>query len=426
MMKTIKGRLLITVSTAAFIILFIGVTAGAALVGKADVGSAAGAGILIGVAGTVLIGLSVYSVSCKVLSPLAELKQFAAGNFSEAGTADSKMPVADGFKDETEEIMNATKAVRQRIKSTITGTNGEARNIAETASAAYSEMADLNNRIDEMDQVMEGLSGKVKEAAEVTQEISDASSAIGTVVDDVSCKASESADASSDINRRAEKLYKSTVDSQRQALAIYHNTEGELERALREVEKIEIIKNLSREIGGIAGKTNLIALNASIEAARAGEAGRGFEVVAEEIRSLAENSQMTVDKIQKVIDEVVGSVMKLKDSSGRLLEFVKDQVMSDYDNMVRTAEQYQKDAFFFDGIATDLGASAEEMGASIEEMLASLQSVSSLNNVIVDEVSHVADAMQNTNVGSEEILRKMAIMERSSRSLQEIASNFQV
>ena len=100
--------------------------------------------------------------------------------------------------------------------------------------------------------------------------------------------------------------------------------------------------------------------------------------------------------------------------------------MSDYDNMVRTAEQYQKDAFFFDGIATDLGASAEEMGASIEEMLASLQSVSSLNNVIVDEVSHVADAMQNTNVGSEEILRKMAIMERSSRSLQEIASNFQV
>lgn len=425
-MRTIKGRLLVTVSAATFIILFIGVTAGAGLVGKAGMGSAVGAGILTGLIGTGLIGLIVYSVFSRVLAPLAELKQFAAGNFSEAGRADSKIPVADGFKDETEEIMHAATAVKQRIRSTITGTNGEAQNIAETASAAYSEMADLNNRIDEMDQVMEGLSGKVREAAEVTQEISDASSEIGTVVDDVSCKASESADASRDINIRADKLYKSTVDSQRQASVIYHNTEGELERALREVEKIEIIKSLSKEIGGIAGQTNLIALNAAIEAARAGEAGRGFEVVAEEIRNLAESSQMTVDKIQKVIDEVVDSVMKLKDSSGRLLEFVKDQVMDDYDTMVRTAEQYQKDAFFFDGIATDLGASAEEMGASIEEMLASLQSVSSLNNVIVDEVNHVADAMQNTNVGSEEILRKMAIMERSSRSLQEIASNFQV
>ena len=66
------------------------------------------------------------------------------------------------------------------------------------------------------------------------------------------------------------------------------------------------------------------------------------------------------------------------------------------------------------------------MGASIEEMLASLQTVSSLNNVIVEEVSNVAGAMQNTNVDSEEILRKMAIMERSSRSLQEIAAAFRV
>ena len=325
-----------------------------------------------------------------------------------------------------EEVTHATRAIKQRIKDTITGTSGEAANIAGTASEAYSEMADLNNKIDEMDQVMEGLISKVREAAEVTQSISDASSEIGTVVDDVSCKASESADASRDINGRADKLYQSTVESQRQAAAIYHGTESQLEHALQEVEKIEVIKNLSKEIGGIASKTNLIALNAAIEAARAGEAGKGFSVVAEEVRTLAESSQMTVDKIQKVIDEVVDSVMKLKDSSGKLLQFVNDQVMKDYDTMVSTAEQYQKDAFFFDGIATDLGASAEEMGASIEEMLASLQSVSSLNNVIVDEASHVSGAMQNTNVSSEEILRKMAIMERSSRSLQEIAGNFQV
>lgn len=425
-MKTIKSRLLAAVSATAFIILFIGSAAGISAAGRTGIGSAVGAGILIGIVGTVLLDLIVGTIFNKALAPLAELKQFAAGNFSEQGASGQKAVVANGFKDEAEEITHATRAIKQRIKDTITGTSEEAANIAGTVSEAYSEMADLNNKIDEMDQIMEGLIGKVREAADVTQEISDASNEIGTVVDDVSCKASESADASSDINGRAEKLYKSTLESQKQAAVIYRGTESQLEQALKDVEKIEIIKNLSQEIGGIASKTNLIALNAAIEAARAGEAGRGFEVVAEEIRNLAESSQLTVDKIQKVIDEVVDSVMKLKDSSGRLLEFVKDKVVSDYATMVTTAEQYQKDAFFFDGIATDLGASAQEMGASIEEMLASLQSVSSLNHVIVEEVSNVAGAMQNTNVNSEEILRKMAIMERSTRSLQEIAGRFQV
>ena len=425
-MKTIKGKLLLTVSAAAFVILVVASVVSAIVIGKANVGSAVGTGLVIGVIGAVLIDLIVGITFGKALVPLAELKQFASGDFSDEVPTLAKTTVAEGFKDEVEEVTHATRSIKDRIKETIVVTSTEADNIAQTASAAYSEMADLNNNIDQMDQVMEKLIDKVREAADVTQAISHASGDIDNAVTSVASQASDSAEASKEINARADELYKNTLESKKQASLIYHSTEHELERALQEVEKIEVIKNLSQEIGGIANQTNLIALNAAIEAARAGEAGKGFAVVADEVRNLAENSQVTVDKIQEVIEEVVDSVIALKDSAGKLLNFMKDHVINDYHTMVSTAEQYQKDAGFFDGVASDLGTASEHMGASVAQMLESLQKITELNGVIVDDVRSVADAMQNTNVGSEEILRKMNILERSSRSLQEIASNFKV
>ncbi|MCM1386633.1 MAG: methyl-accepting chemotaxis protein [Bacillus sp. (in: Bacteria)] len=386
------------------------------------------ASVLICIIGMVLIiGIVVFTAN-KFLAPIADLKQFASGDFRDETMQQEKIKhqVAEGFKDELEEIEYATKSVRKQIRDTILGTKEEANGIADTASEAYSDMAELNNGLDRMDQLIEAVKVKANDAAGVTNTISIASTEIGTVVDSVSMKASEAADASGVINVRAEKLLESTENAKKRASQIYRKVEKELEAALQEVEKVDEIKTLSQEILSITAKTNLIALNASIEAARAGEAGKGFAVVAEEVRTLAENSKAAVDNIQAVINEVVDSVMALKDSSGTLLNFMKDHVIGDYHTMLDTAKQYKEDAVFYDGIATDLGASAQEMGASIQQMIASLQTITETTAAMVEDIHNVADTMQHTNVSSEEIMRKMAILERSSRSLQEIIRNFKI
>ena len=302
----------------------------------------------------------------------------------------------------------------------------EAAGMENIASEAYSNMAELNNGLDEMDQLVEDVTGKAKEVADVTKTISSSSTEFGVVVDGMSLKAAEAAEASGVISARAEKLLQSTTEAKSQASLIYRKVEKELEKALLEVERIETVKTLSQEILSIAAQTNLIALNASIEAARAGEAGNGFAVVAEEVRKLAEDSKSAVDNIQAVINDVVDSVMALKDSSGTLLNFMKEHVIGDYHAMLDTAKQYQEDAVFYDGIAGELGAAAQQMGASVEEMLAALQTVTDMNEVMVHDIDNVASAMQHTNVSSEEILRQMAILERSSRSLRAIVNGFKI
>lgn len=386
------------------------------------------ASIFICVMGVLLIVGCVILAANRLLSPIADLKQFASGDFREESdnAGRKKHRVGEGFKDELEEIEHATQSVRKQIRESILGTMEEAAGMENIASEAYSNMADLNNGLDEMDQLVEEVTGKAKEIAEVTKTISSSSTEFGVVVDGVSLKAAEAAEASGKINVRAEGLLQSTTEAKSQASLIYRKVEKELEKALVEVERIETVKTLSQEILSITAQTNLIALNASIEAARAGDAGRGFAVVAEEVRKLAEDSRAAVDNIQAVINDVVESVVALKESSGTLLNFMKEHVIEDYHTMLDTAKQYKEDAVFYDGIASELGAAAQQMGATVEEMLAALQTVTDKNEVMVEDIGNVASAMQNTNVSSEEILRQMAILERSSRSLRAIVNSFKI
>jgi hypothetical protein len=126
----------------------------------------------------------------------------------------------------------------------------------------------------------------------------------------ISTKASEAAD----INKRTNTTKDMVQASQKKANEIFIKTKTQLEKAIEESKVVEQIDVLTGSIMQITSQTNLLALNAAIEAARVGDVGKGFSVVAEEIRKLAEQSKDTVIEIQNISTKVTESVQNLTES----------------------------------------------------------------------------------------------------------------
>ncbi len=163
----------------------------------------------------------------------------------------------------------------------------------------------------------------------------------------------------------------------------------------RQVTKID---QLTTEILEISSKTNLLALNASIEAARAGEAGRGFAVVAEEIRGLAEITKSTANDIQAISKGVQGTVFELHKNAEKMISYINEFVLKDYENFVAASLEYDKDADIFQvkmesfaleaislsDILNHISRATLGISANVDESTRRIEVISNKSNDILD------------------------------------------
>jgi methyl-accepting chemotaxis protein len=342
---------------------------------------------------------------------------------------DLTVSVPPSYQAQKDEIGNLAKNIqmmRDSLVETVAGIKNSTTELSASVHSTNETLHRLNDRLSDTSAATEELSASMEETGASAEEMNATSAEIEHAIEIVAGKAEDGAAKSGDIQSHASQLGKDVNISIDKSNNIFNEIKQALDQALEDSKAVDEINALADAILGITSQTTLLALNASIEAARAGEAGRGFAVVANEISALADNSKNTVNQIQEITKVVMTAVNALAVSSANLLKFVAEDVMRDYQDMLKAADSYTGDAVFISDMTSDLSATSEELLASAHALMRAIGEVAAAAQEGARATTVVAEQSTEISADAQVIVQNMEIADAISENLVSLVNKFKI
>jgi methyl-accepting chemotaxis protein len=294
-----------------------------------------------------------------------------------------------GLKTIVVRILGAAGSVSsssQQLSSAAQQTNASVEQVAAAVQQLAKGSQTQAQRYEEVSKVMEGLHASISQGARSTQNAASASS-----------QANQSAQKGADTVKETVL----TVDK------ILESTTATSEAIQKLSQRSEQIAEIVEVISNVADQTNLLALNAAIEAARAGEAGKGFAVVADEVRKLAESSARSAAEIGTLIKETVRDTQQVAQS----MKDTFGQVYKGKEVVAKTHEAIES-----------ILAVNQNVASQLQQISAASQQMSSGAKQVVESMAEVAAIAEEASSSSQQA---SASTQQMSATMQELASSAQ-
>ena len=328
--------------------------------------------------------------------------------------------------DEIGTVAIALSKMQTGLRDILKSVREEAQNSVDMAEKVQELIKKLDEHTQDMSATTEQMAAGTEETAATTSNIQTLSDHVNEEIKSTSEQSKESEQYANEIDNRAASLQENTRKSVQAAENLYKETKVSLEKAIKEAQVVSDIEKFTGEIVSIADQTNLLALNAAIEAARAGEHGKGFAVVADEVRKLAEQTAGSAANIKELTEQVMSSVNELSKGAFDILNFMDSTVSRDYGEMEKTAEQYKKDAEYVKEWAQQSNERAENLANSIQTMTQAMEDIAKATHEGAVGNTSIAEKVSLMAENAHEILNKMNESEESARRLMAQVGRFKI
>ena len=329
-------------------------------------------------------------------------------------------------KDEFGQTAKALNLAQDNVKKLIKNISEKTMDLSASSEELSALTQEVTDSVIDMNNSTKEIVNSMNESSESANQANQCIKEINLSVNQLSEKSTNGSGISTKFKEKSLELKNQTNAALTSTENIYEEKERKIIEAIKAGEVVKKVSEMVNSISAIAEQTNLLALNAAIEAARAGEQGKGFAVVSDEVRKLAEQSSDSATSIQETVQKVQSAFKKLSENSNEVLGFINADVIKHFNEFMTSGEYYYNNAEEISTISEDIAAMSQELNASIDQINSIVETMETNSDKSTKNSSKILEGITQTTISMEQVAATAESQAILAQDLNNLIEGFKI